>query len=42
MQELADKFNETVTLSVPNSKDGLDLIAEASGTHMVGYDASAT
>ncbi|WP_236603411.1 IclR family transcriptional regulator [Rhodococcus sp. WAY2] len=36
LQELADKFNETVTLSVPNSKDELDLIADAAGTHVVG------
>ncbi|MFC9556667.1 IclR family transcriptional regulator [Rhodococcus sp. NPDC056960] len=36
LQELADKFNETVTLSVPNLRDGLDLIAEASGSHVVG------
>ncbi|BAH51608.1 IclR family transcriptional regulator [Rhodococcus opacus] len=36
LQELADEFNETVTLSVPNAKDELDLIAEAAGTHVVG------
>jgi len=36
MQELAEKVNETVTLSVPNSHDSLDLIAEATGSHMVG------
>ncbi|MDT2005009.1 IclR family transcriptional regulator [Rhodococcus opacus] len=36
LQELADTFNETVTLSVPNAKDELDLIAEAAGTHVVG------
>jgi len=36
IQGIADKFNETVTLSVPNSNDGLDLIVEASGSHMVG------
>ncbi|NHU47029.1 IclR family transcriptional regulator [Rhodococcus sp. A14] len=36
LQELADKFNESVTLSVPNSHDGLDLVAEAAGSHVVG------
>ncbi|RYE39732.1 MAG: IclR family transcriptional regulator [Hyphomicrobiales bacterium] len=36
LQELADRFNESVTLSVPNLKDGLDLIAEAAGSHVVG------
>jgi DNA-binding IclR family transcriptional regulator len=36
LQELADKFNETTTLSVPDSRDGLDLIAEATGSRVVG------
>ena len=36
LRELADQFNETVTLSVPNAKDELDLIAEAAGSHVVG------
>jgi DNA-binding IclR family transcriptional regulator len=36
LQELADKFNESVTLSVPNPQDGLDLVAEAAGSHVVG------
>lgn len=36
LQELADKANETVTISVPNCSDGLDLIAEAHGSHVVG------
>ncbi|MGW5151439.1 IclR family transcriptional regulator [Rhodococcus koreensis] len=36
LQELADSFDETVTLSVPNAKDELDLIAEAAGSHVVG------
>ncbi|CAM02057.1 IclR family transcriptional regulator [Saccharopolyspora erythraea NRRL 2338] len=36
LQELADEFNESVTLSVPNSHDGLDLVAEAAGSHVVG------
>ncbi|MGQ4614467.1 IclR family transcriptional regulator domain-containing protein [Nocardia sp. R7R-8] len=36
LQELADKFNESVTMSVPNVTDGLDLIAEAAGSHVVG------
>ncbi|GAA2804926.1 IclR family transcriptional regulator [Saccharopolyspora taberi] len=36
LQELADKFNESVTLSVPNAQDGLDLVAEAAGSHVVG------
>ena len=36
LQELADKFNETATLAVPNAQDGLDLIAEAIGSRVVG------
>lgn len=36
LQELADQFNESVTLSIPNSQDGLDLVAEAAGSHVVG------
>jgi DNA-binding IclR family transcriptional regulator len=36
LQELADKFNESVTLSVPNPHNGLDLVAEAAGSHVVG------
>jgi DNA-binding IclR family transcriptional regulator len=36
LQDLADKFNESVTLSVPNTHDGLDLVAEAAGSHVVG------
>jgi DNA-binding IclR family transcriptional regulator len=36
LQELADKVNESVTLSVPNPQDGLDLVAEAAGSHVVG------
>jgi DNA-binding IclR family transcriptional regulator len=36
LQELADKVNESVTLSVPNPHDGLDLVAEAAGSHVVG------
>ncbi|MEV4647222.1 IclR family transcriptional regulator [Saccharopolyspora sp. NPDC049426] len=36
LQELADKFNESVTLSIPNAQDGLDLVAEAAGSHVVG------
>ncbi|WP_433868952.1 IclR family transcriptional regulator [Saccharopolyspora sp. CA-218241] len=36
LQELADQFNESVTLSVPNAQDGLDLVAEAAGSHVVG------
>lgn len=36
LQELADKSNESATLSVPNSHDGLDLVAEAFGSHLVG------
>jgi DNA-binding IclR family transcriptional regulator len=39
LQELADKFNESVTLSVPNGRDGLDLVAEAAGSHVVGIRA---
>src|SRR3712207_2550990 len=40
LQELADKFNESVTLSVPNAQDGLDLVAEAFGSHLVGLRSS--
>lgn len=40
LQELADKFNETVSMSVPNGQDGLDLIAEAFGSHLVGMSSS--
>jgi DNA-binding IclR family transcriptional regulator len=36
LQELADKFNETTTLGVPNSQDGLDLIAEATSSRVLG------
>jgi DNA-binding IclR family transcriptional regulator len=36
LQELADKFNESVSMSVPNAHDGVDLIAEAFGSHFVG------
>ncbi|GAB2647326.1 hypothetical protein GCM10027271_01050 [Saccharopolyspora gloriosae] len=36
LQELADEFNESVTLSIPNAQDGLDLVAEAAGSHVVG------
>ncbi len=36
LQELADKFNEAVSMSIPNSTDGVDLIAEAFGSHLVG------
>ncbi|GAA0651889.1 IclR family transcriptional regulator [Streptomyces thermocarboxydovorans] len=39
LQELADQLNESVTLSVPDSKDGLDLVAEATGSHVVGFRA---
>jgi DNA-binding IclR family transcriptional regulator len=27
LQELADKFNESVSMSVPNAQDGVDLVA---------------
>lgn len=36
LQELADTFNESVSLSVPNAQGGLDLIAEAAGSHVLG------
>lgn len=36
LQELADKFNESATLSVPNAEGGLDLVAEAAGPHALG------
>ena len=36
LQELADKFNESVSMSVPNAHDGVDLVAEAFGSHYVG------
>ncbi|MEU1513213.1 IclR family transcriptional regulator [Streptomyces sp. NPDC005811] len=39
LQELADKCNETVTLSVPNLQDGIDLIAEAAGSQLIGLSA---
>lgn len=35
LQELADYFNESVSLSVPNPHDELDLVAEAAGSHYV-------
>jgi len=36
LQELADRFNESVTLSVPSGENELDLIAEAAGSHVLG------
>jgi DNA-binding IclR family transcriptional regulator len=36
LQELADKFNESASMSVPTAHDGVDLIAEAFGSHYVG------
>jgi DNA-binding IclR family transcriptional regulator len=36
LQDLADDLNESVTLAVPNTNDGLDLVAEATGTHVIG------
>jgi DNA-binding IclR family transcriptional regulator len=36
LQELADDLNESVTLSVPNANDELDLVAEAMGSHVIG------
>ncbi len=36
LQELAEEFNESVTLSVPNAEGGLDLVAEAAGSHVLG------
>ncbi|GAA4692247.1 IclR family transcriptional regulator [Pseudonocardia yuanmonensis] len=36
LQELADAVNESVTLSVPNLEGGLDLVAEAAGSHVLG------
>ncbi|MDI3406414.1 IclR family transcriptional regulator [Streptomyces cavernicola] len=36
LQELADRLNESVTLSVATPDDGLELIAEAYGSHVVG------
>lgn len=41
LDELADEFNESVTLSAVNSADGLDLVAEASGSHVVGATSAA-
>ncbi|AGP59785.1 IclR family transcriptional regulator [Streptomyces rapamycinicus] len=35
LQELADRFNESVTLSVPDLRGGVELIAEAAGSHVV-------
>lgn len=40
LQELADRFNETVSMSVPNLQDGVDLIAEAFGSHLVGMGSA--
>lgn len=42
LQELADKFNESVTLSVPNPHNELDLVAEAFGSHIVGSMSGMT
>lgn len=36
LQELADEFNESITLSAVNAADRLDLVAEAAGSHVVG------
>ncbi|MDQ8702365.1 IclR family transcriptional regulator [Streptomyces sp. LHD-70] len=36
LQDLADRFNESVTLSVPTPQDGIELVAEAYGSHVVG------
>lgn len=36
LQELAGKFNESTTLSIPNTQDGFDVVAEAAGSHVVG------
>ncbi|MDI3406422.1 IclR family transcriptional regulator [Streptomyces cavernicola] len=36
LQELADELNESATLSVPTPNNGLELIAEAYGSHVVG------
>lgn len=36
LQELADKVNETASLAVPDSQDGVDMIAEATGSSVLG------
>ena len=36
LYELADRFNESVTLSVANAEGGIDLVAEATGPHVLG------
>ncbi|MFF1737484.1 IclR family transcriptional regulator C-terminal domain-containing protein [Streptomyces sp. NPDC058247] len=36
LQELADHVNESVTLSVPTPDDGIELVAEVYGSHVVG------
>ena len=41
LQELADEFNELVTLSAVSSASRLDLVAEASGSHVVGANSAA-
>ncbi|GAA0521622.1 IclR family transcriptional regulator [Saccharopolyspora subtropica] len=41
LQELADEFNESITLSAVNSADRLDLVAEAQGSHVVGATSSS-
>ncbi len=41
LDELAEEFNESVTLSAVNSADELDLVAEASGSYVVGASSAA-
>ena len=41
LQELADDFNESITLSAVNSAEGLDLVAEAVGSHVVGATSAS-
>jgi DNA-binding IclR family transcriptional regulator len=36
LQELADDLNESVTLSAPDGNGGVDLVAEAAGSHVIG------
>jgi DNA-binding IclR family transcriptional regulator len=36
LQELVDGFSESVFLYVPNATDGLELVAKATGSHVIG------
>ena len=40
LRDLADEFNESVSLAVPDGKGGLDLIATEAGSHFIGMTSS--